>query len=287
MSANSSELITPSRDCFPRCEIRFRATNSLPAFIFSAAPTGFWAEFTLLVFGTSWTGAIVSLDVNVIVLFACFAGISAALCDNRDQIRSLDLVVAAVFLTLTVIPIFALSWVAVTGLSLYILLFANESSERRRGAVILLALTVPVLWSQLLFKFFAKFILDIDAFLVASLLGTKWVGNTVGIVDGSGFLVVLPACSSLANMSLAFLCWVSVTQWVKHEWSAVDVWWSLLICVSVIAVNVTRMSIMGLSQWHYHMIYGELGDMVTNSIMLCLIVGLSVLGVRRELFSRA
>ena len=97
-----------------------------------------------------WLGALVGLDINVIVLFACFAGISTLLlCKDKDEIRSADLAVAVVFLGLVILPIFALSWVAVTGLSLYILLFASGSSDRRRGAIILLALTVPMLWSRL------------------------------------------------------------------------------------------------------------------------------------------
>ena len=46
----------------------------------------------------TWTGVVLSLDTNVIVLFACFAGVSALLHSSRDQIRSADLAVAAVFL---------------------------------------------------------------------------------------------------------------------------------------------------------------------------------------------
>jgi exosortase/archaeosortase family protein len=180
-----------------------------------------------------------------------------------------------------------LSWVGVTGLSLYILLFANAGPERRRGALILLALTVPMLWSRLLFQFFAKLILDIDATLVASILGTTRVGNMVHFADSSGYMVVLPACSSLANMSLAFLCWVSITQWAKHQWSPTDILWSLLTCASVITVNVTRISLMGLSRSHYEAIHSQWGDLVTNSVMLVLMVGFSVVGARRELFSRA
>jgi hypothetical protein len=235
----------------------------------------------------NWAGVLLSLDVNVIVLFACFAGLSAIFSDNREQIRPTDLAVGAVFLMFTFLPIFALSWVAVTGLSLYILLFANGSAARKRGAVILLALTVPMLWSRLLFQLFAKIILDIDAWLVASLMGTDRVGNMVSFADASGYMVVLPACSSLTNMSLAFLCWVSITQWAEHRWSAWDILWSLLVCISVIAVNVTRISLMGLSHRHYDMIHGDLGDMVANFIMLTLMIGFSVLGVRRELFPRA
>src|SRR5262249_56818140 len=111
----------------------------------------------------------------------------------------------------------------VTGLSVYILLFANDGSERRRGAVILLALSVPMLWSRLVFQFFAKFILDIDATLVARLLGTDRTGNMVHFADGSGYMVVMAPCSALANMSLAFLCLVSMTQYARHRVSARDI----------------------------------------------------------------
>ena len=234
-----------------------------------------------------WVGAILGVDINAILLFACFAGISTLLGAKKDAIRSTDIAVAVVFLILVMLPIVPLSWLAVTGLSFYILLFAKGDSERRRGALILLAVTVPMLWSKLLFQLFAKTILDIDAMLVASILGTDRVGNLVGFADGSGSMVVLPACSSLANMSLAFLGWVSITQWLKHKWSAVDIFWSVLICASVIVLNVSRISLMGLSQWHYRMIHGEWGDLVGNTLMLLLIVGFSLLGSRRELFSRA
>jgi exosortase/archaeosortase family protein len=241
-----------------------------------------------------WIGAILGVDTNIIVLFAAFAGISALLGkgaaqpgDKGDEIRAADLAVAVIFLALVSLPIFPLSWLAVTGLSLYILLFANGRSERSRGAVILLALTVPMLWSRLLFQFFAKPILNIDASLVAWLLGTERIGNMVRFADDSGYMVVLAPCSSLANMSMAFLTFVSITQWAKHRWSAWDLLWSGLACVSVIAVNVTRITLMGVSHSHYEAIHSQWGDLVTSTVMLCLMIGISVIAARRELFPRA
>jgi hypothetical protein len=59
-----------------------------------------------------------------------------------------------------------------------------------------------------------------------------------------------------------------------------------LACISVIAVNVSRMSLMGLSQWHYAMIHGPWGDAIGNIVILGLIVGFSVLGARSEVFRR-
>ena len=138
----------------------------------------------------------------------------------------------------------------------------------------------------MLFQFFANLILEIDASLVGWMLGTDRAGAIIEFVDGSGVLVILPACSSLANMSLAFLCWVTVSQLVGHKISAYDLLWCLLACISVIAVNVTRLSLMGLSQWHYVTLHRPWGEAVGNTIILGLIVGFSVLGVRRELFRR-
>jgi hypothetical protein len=66
-----------------------------------------------------------------------------------------------------------------------------------------------------------------------------------------------------------------------------DILWSLLACASVIAVNVTRISLMGMSRSHYDAIHSQWGDFVTNSVMLVLMVTFSVLGARRELFARA
>jgi len=145
---------------------------------------------------------------------------------------------------------------------------------------------VPMLWSRLLFQFFANPILEVDASLVGWLLGTPRVGTTVEFANGSGILVIFPSCSSLANLSLTVLCWVTVSQLVCHKKSAYDLIWFLLACAAVVTVNVTRVSIMGLSQWHYATFHSPWGNLVANVITSGLIVGFSVVGMRRELFAR-
>src|SRR5262245_12888304 len=77
-----------------------------------------------------WTGAVLGFDMNVIVLFACYAGISALLCQRGGEIKSTDLVVAVIFLALVSLPIVPLSWAGVAGLSLYILCFATGDYDR-------------------------------------------------------------------------------------------------------------------------------------------------------------
>jgi len=287
VTAISSDLSAPSRGLLDAIRCSITRNEFFAGLVILGCANGLLGRFLQSINFEGWTGAVLALDINAIVLFACFAGISAFLSKNDEALRSADLAVGIIFLSLVILPIFVLSWLAITGLSLYILLSAVGSAERRRGAIVMLALTVPMLWSRLLFQFFAKPILDIDATLVAWLLGTDRIGNMVHFADGSGYMVVLAPCSSLANMSLAFLCWVSVTQWAKHRWSPMDLVWTAFACASVIAVNVTRISMMGLSRGYYEAIHSQWGDLVAGSVMLVLMVGFSVVGCRRELFSRA
>ena len=180
-----------------------------------------------------------TFDISVIVLAACFA---AAYCCcigiGRRRRGKTDLVVAALFVTLALPPITSLSWFAIAALSFYILVFTNAGDSGRRGAIILLATTVPMLWAPLLFNFFSKPILDFDAALVAMVLDSDRVGNFVEFADHSGDLMIFPACSSLPNMALALLCWITVNKLVAHAWAVhIDLLWGLLVIAAVLVVN--------------------------------------------------
>jgi exosortase/archaeosortase family protein len=235
-----------------------------------------------------WAQALFNtFDISIIVLAACFVGISFVLDDQSCEISSADIAVSAVLFCLIILPIGATSWLAVTALSLYILLFTAANESRRRGAIILLATTVPMLWNRLLLLLFGNFILDMDASLVGLMLGTHRLGNMVEFADHSGTLEILPPCSSLANMSLAMLFWVTISQVVRHGWCHQDISWCLLACASVVAVNVARLSLMGLSPSYYDTIHSAGGNTVTNVIVFSLTVLICLLGVRREAFSRA
>jgi hypothetical protein len=243
-----------------------------------------------------WLVAVLAtFKISIIIFAACFAGVSLVFREGlkngtrqtADRVCTQDFAVAVPFLILVLLPISPLSWLAVTALSLYILLFTDTGEVGRRGAIVLLATTVPMLWSPLMFDFFARIVLGVEASVVGWLLGTHHSGNTVGFADHSTILVILPACSSLANVSLGLLCWVTLSQIVGHKWRSQDVLWCLLICASVIVVNVTRVTLMGLDLSYYYAIHNVVADTITNLIIFCLTVGFSVRGLRREVFSRA
>jgi exosortase/archaeosortase family protein len=236
---------------------------------------------------SGWTDALLStFGISAIVWIACFGGVRLILRERTGIVRPPDLILGLALLLLITLPIGPLSWLAITILCLYVLLFTEPSSSRQRGALILLATTVPMLWSRLLFRYFANFILEIDASLIGFLLGTGHTGNIVRFADQSGTLVISPYCSSLANVSLALVTWVTISQWLSHRWSLKDLFWCFLAAVSVIAINVIRISLMGLSEMHYQMIHNHWGDTIANLLIVSLTVGLCLLGVKRELFRR-
>ena len=249
---------------------------------------GFGSRIIASIDAVGWADAVLStFDVSAIVWVSCIGGIALIVGEkSNDQIRHLDIVVAGILLTLVVLPIGALSWLAVAFLALYVIYFTNPTFSRRRGAIVLLAVTVPMLWSPALFKFFANLILQTDALLVSELLGTPRSDNLIQFADGSGSLLVLPYCSSLHNVSLAVLAWVAINQWLARRAAASDWQWIAVACFAVVTINVTRLSLMGLSMKHYHAIHGFFGQTITNLLIFFVIIGICWVGAKRESFNR-
>src|SRR5689334_5611715 len=188
----------------PKAErVRFLGTfwRSLPRNQFFAGlyilacANGLGAKLIRSLSDGDWTGGLG--NISVFVWFALYAGIALLFAESKDEIKRGDLVVGGIVLALIAAPASEINWAAVTLLSFYILLFAKNNSERRRAALILFTLSVPMLWSPLLFAFFSKIFLEFDATLVGTLLGTSRSGNIVSFADWSGNMIVMPACSSV------------------------------------------------------------------------------------------
>ena len=230
------------------------------------------------VHSVGWANALLNtFGISAIVWISCCAGLTLVLRDQSGQAHSPDLAVGAAFLLLVALPISSLSWVAIAAFCIYMLITTNCVSTQQ-GAVILLASTVPMFWSPLLFNFFANSILSADAFLVSWVLETKRTGNMVEFADHTGNLVIFAPCSSLANVSLAILCWVTISELAAHKRSPCDLFWCFLACASVIAVNVTRMAMMGLSEKVYNTVHSNFGNAVTSLIITAITITICVIG---------
>lgn len=248
-----------------------------------ACANGLTARIVKSIYSHGWLNAAVdNFDVSIIVWVACFVGVSLVLTDRTGKVQKTDLILSAVLLLLIVLPLGAASWLAVTILSLYILIFGRPADSFRRGAIVLLAVAVPMFWSRLIFNLFAKYILEIDAIFVGWVLGTERTGNLVEFADHSGSLAIFPSCSSLANVSLALLCWVTISQFMRHKWRSQDILWCLLVCFSAFAANVLRMSLMGVNGSFYLMLHSPAVEVLLSVVMLGLIVSISLAGIRHD-----
>ena len=83
-------------------------------------------------------------------------------------------------------------------------------------------------------------------------------------------------------MSLALLCWVAVSQYVEHKWRPQDLLWCALACFSVVAVNVLRISLMGINEAHYLMLHSPMAEILLSVVMLSLVLSISLAGTRHD-----
>ena len=254
-----------------------------------AAANGLVATVIEAVHALGWSGALLqTFNVSALVWFACIAAPALILkSDAGETIKRVDLVIAALVLGLALVPLGKASWFAVSVMALYLLAASRPESLRWRSALIMLALTGPMLWGPILMGTIGLFFVRADAILVAMLIGTERFGNVVRFVDASGTFQITPGCSSLEGMSLAILAWVTTTQLVNHTWRRIDYLWCLAAAGSVLIINIVRLSLIGSFPKHFDVLHGPVGEAVLAWVLLGAVVTICLLGVRRELFARA
>lgn len=229
-------------------------------------------SFTELVMNTFEISAIVWIALAVSV---CFLHRSP-----QAPLTRADGIAATAATATFLIPIPPLSWIGLSALAAYVLHTSPRGSLAHRGGWILLALTVPMFWSRAAFVLLNDPILEIDALLVALIVGTERAGNTIGFSDGSGYLWIAPGCSSLTNVSLAILCWVLFTQLFYRDRPLRRAWWCVLACAAVVALNVARLSLIAAYPQYHDALHGPLGATLANWLTFAAIIGVCFLGVR-------
>ncbi|MGH6835216.1 MAG: hypothetical protein ACREC9_06630 [Methylocella sp.] len=237
--------------------------------------------------GTIETAILGTFGISVLVWVACFIAVSLLLRQPPERVTRNDLILGVAVTAAALIPSAKPSWIALTLLGLYGLRCFEAGSPARRAAFVILAVTVPMFWSRLVFAMLSDFILQADAILVSLIVGTERIGNTVGFADHSGYLFILPSCSSLADVSLAVLGWALFTQALTRRPSLKDVWWCLAACTAVIVINVTRIALIGLHREHFELLHGPVGAGVASFLALVAIVGINLIRIRDEVFARS
>lgn len=231
--------------------------------------------------GVAWA-ALNTFDVSLFVWLGAGAGL--LLVGRTPPIKAdrRDWTIAAGAGAAVLVPVPELSWLAVTVLAFGLLLRAEPHGTLRRGAIILLAVTVPSLWARIAMSVFSETILTADATLVAWAVGSERQGNLVPFTDGSGAMWIAPACSSFTNLSLAILAFAVAVNLTGGRMSPAKLALAALACASVVLVNVTRLSLIGHFPDHFELIHGPLGAGLAGWLATLAIVGISWFAVRRD-----
>lgn len=211
----------------------------------------------------------------------------------REPLARMDAIVAAFAVAAFALPVWPPTWVALTGIALYLLVYDAFALRGRppcpmhRGAWVLLAITGAMFWGHLLLSVASGPILATDALLVGWLAGADTIGNLVRFGDGTGYVWIAPSCSSLANLSLAVLCWTlfSQSRGLGRSWAGAG--WCLLACLSVVAINVTRISLMVLYRGYFELIHGPAGAAAASWLSVAAVLGVCLYGTRHDRLTHA
>jgi exosortase/archaeosortase family protein len=194
---------------------------------------------------------ILTIDANGISIFqgmAWYAIFRLLGASDAVAIRWLDAVIAAGLSLLVLLPTDRMIWVAAAGLAIYLWIFNRGDAKLRGAATVLAALSVQQFWGHFFFNLVAAPLLRAETAVVGAILevvrpGTSWQDNL--ITGPSGFsIIVYPACSSFHNVSLAMLCWITVSRLRRQNWQSCDLLVGGAVVGVMVLLNIARLCLM-------------------------------------------
>lgn len=146
--------------------------------------------------------------------------------DSAITVRWRDLLVIAGLCLLLFLPMARSIWVAAVGIAICLWIFSDDDPKVRAAGIVLAALSVQEFWGDVFFNLVAEPLLHAVTAIVGTLLeaarpGTTWQDNVLTGPDGFG-IIIYTGCSSFHNLSLAMLCWLTVSKFRNHNWHSRD-----------------------------------------------------------------
>jgi hypothetical protein len=199
------------------------------------------------------------LKINAFQILGWFAVLRLLfLQESSTRVTKQDFWATGVVGAINLLPPDNAVWLAASLAAAYIYVQSQKGSNGRAGAGVLAALCVQSLWGPTLFSLFSVYLLRADAALVGVALdmtrsGFVWHDNVIMTKDHS--IEIYNGCSSFHNISLAALCWISLTKLKRPTFIKSDFLFGAAACFAMIALNATRLYLMSLNSekfvyWH-------------------------------------
>jgi hypothetical protein len=209
---------------------------------------------------SSWTDALGGLaGISAVIWIAMFAVLKLGLEGDSRRSSRRDVAVFGAVVALSVLPISIAAKGGLVLCGVYLFATSRPSGDDRKIALLLLALTGPLVWGRLLLNLFAAPILSLDAHIVGTLLGSAVDGNTVRFADDSGRLLIATPCSSVHNMSLAILLWVTAAVLFNIRLDRRYIAIGAAMAGVMFALNIARLGAIALFPSHYYDLHVGIG----------------------------
>jgi hypothetical protein len=168
-------------------------------------------------------------------------------------------------------------------------LFARDRDDlnRKAAGTVAAAVAVQAVWAPLVFSKIAFLLLQIDAGVVGWLVGqivpgASWGGTVVYTPSGHDVMITSP-CASFHNLSLASLCWVTLTMLHRPYWLKSDLYVGLVALLVQFGFNVWRLVFVCLSLPMYEFWHDGFGKHIFSAVATaCAIIFVQISLVRRD-----
>jgi hypothetical protein len=247
-----------------------------------AAVNGFAGKIATEVSTTPLLSAILNLGgVSAIVWFA-IGTLFIIAHEEQGSLGSNRYDTAALLLTLLLsfMPLNFAGAIALLICGAYLAATSSIGSIERRMAIIVIALTGPLIWGRFLLALFGPFLLGLDARMAAALAGVAVHGNVVSLRDGSGSLYVALGCSSVHNMSLAILFFVALVQMMALRCTPALILSAAGATLAMAAVNVMRLAAMARFPQYFDLLHTGWGGTAFGAVSFVAAGAIIVRGVR-------
>ena len=190
-------------------------------------------------------GTLISLaGVSAVIWFALFAVLRIALEPVALEAAAWHRADMAALMSILALTLFPAPWPATLAVfAAGAWLFATADGNRsRRVALVLLALSGPLLWGRVILTLFAPVLLALDGHIVGALAGTAATGNTVGFVGNGARFIIGGPCSSVHNISLAILLWSSIIALLDLRVDRPLIIAGVVAMAGMFALNIVRLT---------------------------------------------
>lgn len=230
--------------------------------------------------------ALLESNMNIVVLIAVAVSLSMLWRADGLLLRRQDIAISIIALIGFCIPSAMISWAVLWCYTLHQLWRHKKHPHIRAALIIMAAIAMREPIIMVLLKFFSVSVLSLDTLFVqhiVSLIGESSTRSDNLIAMESGrTILILSGCSSVSNLSLILLGWLTYARMSRATWQRVDMVALISLVIMVIVMNWTRLTALTLSSEAYRMLHSDWGFQLYQLLLL----GLAMLIVRR-VYARA